>query len=93
VGLLTVVAGRCGGKNSTFFDVNDNDNDGDDDVGDDINKTSKCKLRQHEMYAELHFKIRGEMWMKLSKEHWYGTIPNSVQKSDESTVTIVWNQQ
>jgi len=52
-------------------------------------KMSGLGIKRHQLY----FNIRREMEVKLSKKHLYGNVPKSVQKSDESTVTILWNQQ
>ena len=97
------------GKRVTFFGVNDNDGDGDNNNDNSNNQqmqTTSTLLPQHTCVPsagkmsssrikrnQLHFNIRREIGVKLSKGHLYGNIPKPVQKSDEGTVTIFWNQQ
>ena len=52
-------------------------------------KMSGLLIKRHQLY----FNIRREIGVKWSKEHLCGNVPESVQKSDKTTVTILWNQQ
>ena len=57
-------------------------------------KMSSLSTKHHDKAcAQLHFNIRSEVRVKLNKGHWYGNVPKSVQKSNESTATILWAQQ
>ena len=43
--------------------------------------------------VQIHFNICKEIGIKLDNDHWYDRVPESVETSDESKVTILWNQQ
>jgi glycosylphosphatidylinositol transamidase (GPIT) subunit GPI8 len=62
---------------------------------------SACPILAEEQYikrhdrvcAQLHFNICKETGVKLDKKHWYEHVPKSVETSQESKVTRLWNQQ
>jgi hypothetical protein len=43
--------------------------------------------------AQLHFNVCKETGVQLDKKHWYEHVPKSVETSQGSKVTILWNQQ
>ena len=45
------------------------------------------------MCVQLHFNICKETGIQLDKKHWYDHVPKSVETSQGSKVTILWNQQ
>jgi hypothetical protein len=62
---------------------------------------SACPILAKEQYikghdrvsAQLHFNICKETLVQLDKKHWYEHVPKSVETSQGSKVTILWNQQ
>ena len=62
---------------------------------------SACLILAKEQYikrhdsvcAQLHFNIHKETGIQLDKKHWYEHVPKSVETSQGSKVTILWNQQ
>jgi hypothetical protein len=43
--------------------------------------------------AQLHFNIWKETRVKLNRKHWYEHVPKSIETSQGSKVTTLWNQQ
>ena len=43
--------------------------------------------------AQLHFNIFKETCVQLDKKHWYEHVPKSVETSQGSKVTLLWNQK
>jgi len=62
---------------------------------------SVCPILAKEQYikrhdrvcAQLHFNICKETGGQLDKKQWYEHVPKSVETSQGSKVTILWNQQ
>ena len=51
-------------------------------------------VKRHDgVCAQLHFNICKNTRVKLDNKHWYDHVPKSVETSQESKVTILWNQQ
>jgi len=49
--------------------------------------------KQDRVCAQLHFNICKETGVQLDNKHWYEHVPKSVETSQGSKVTILWNQQ
>jgi len=49
--------------------------------------------RHDRVCAQLHFNKCEETEVQLGKKHWYEHVPKSVETSQGSKVTILWNQQ
>ena len=51
-------------------------------------------IKRHDRVSEqLHFNICKETVVQLDKNHWYESVPKSVETSQGGKVTIMWNQQ
>jgi hypothetical protein len=51
-------------------------------------------IKRHDrVWAQLHFNTCKKTGVKLDKKHWYEHLPKSVETSQGSKVTILWNQQ
>jgi len=63
------------------------------------NNKSECQILAKEKYvkihdrvcAQLHFNICKETEVQLDKKHRYEHVPKSVERSEGSKVTILWN--